>query len=175
MEDKIWKAIEKVVQLDRESDEREAIWLRQVLVLAAGALAVLAALGPAAPPGGAAQALLAATWGLLGLGIASGAAATYMAVDHAKRVAKRYRKHIVDSIDRIEEFEGRIEHSGDFRESTDAIEESSDIEEEISDGPGLDTVPRSVVLVACKPVMLLSLLAAVLCLAAYAITTTLAV
>ena len=33
MDDRIWKAIERSIQLGEESDEREAIWLRQVLIV----------------------------------------------------------------------------------------------------------------------------------------------
>ena len=44
IERRIWNAIEKVALLNKESDEREATWLRHVLTLAGGALALLAAL-----------------------------------------------------------------------------------------------------------------------------------
>ena len=179
MHDPIGKAIERAFEkshaLDRERDEREAIWLRQVLILASGALAVLAGLGPAVPSEGLAKYFLTATWGLLGVGITTGAAATYTAANHAKRVAERYRSHLEESTARVDEYEERIRKSDMFRKSEDAIEERSDIEVEIDYGPGYDTVPKNKALVVSKSAMILSLLVAVLCLATYAIIRTLGI
>ena len=87
-------------QLERHADltnnayEAEVAWLRQILTLAAGALALLAGLGPRVPPDGPAQNLLAATWALLGIGIVAGAAATYAAVSRAKWIADHFRAEI---------------------------------------------------------------------------------
>ena len=61
----------------------------------------------------------------------------------------------------------------EYRESIDAIEENSNIEEDVVLRQVYANSPRNKVLVWCKSVMIFSLLAAVFCLTAYGITTTL--
>ena len=118
--------------------------LRQILTLAAGALALLAGLGPDIPSDGPSKYLLATTWAGLGLGIVFGAAATYIDADRAMRSAVLFSKHLLRVI------------------------------EQESSSP-LIPVPPNRLYALCKPLMVISLLIAVVCLTAFAITTTLAV
>lgn len=80
--------------LQNKALEVEAAWLRHILTLAAGALAVLAGLEPTVPETGPARHLLAATWACLGLGIVTGGAATFLEVDRARRLVKACEMHI---------------------------------------------------------------------------------
>ena len=73
--------------------------LRQILTLAAGALAFLAGLGPDIPSDGPSKYLLATTWAGLGLGIVFGAAATYIDADRAMRSAVLFGKHLLRVIE----------------------------------------------------------------------------
>ena len=86
--------IEQYADLVNKGFEVEVVWLRQILTLAAGALALLAGLGPEVPPDGPARLLLAATWAFLGFGIIAGAAATYVEVDRAQSSASAYGEQI---------------------------------------------------------------------------------
>ena len=128
---------DRAVQSNKEYMQNEATWLRHILTLAGGALTLLAVLGPTPPPEGVSQYLLAATWAFLGIGIASGAAATYLDVDRAKKSTEML----------LQMLKG---HSPPVRS-------------------------RNIYLLLCKHVMIVSLLAAVLCLAGYAIINTLGV
>ena len=143
MEEFIQNRLKRIVELDEKRDEQQALWLRQILTLAAGALAILAGLGPAAPTEGPAKYFLSATWASLGIGIVSGAAATYLAVSHANKTANTYRAQFNKDIENKTQSKGFIH------------------------------VPRNKWLARSMPVMIFSLLAAVLCLAAYAIVVTL--
>ena len=138
-----WKDAEKFVELDEKQAQSEALWLRQLLTLAAGALAILAGLGPDAPSESFAQYFLAATWACLAIGISSGGAATYIATDRAKAAADAYGEELHKSI-----------NQRDYK-------------------PQLLWASPTPILRICKPLMIFSLLAAVLSLAAYAIITTL--
>ena len=73
--------------------------LRQILTLAAGALVLLAGLGPDIPSDGPSKYLLATTWEGLGLGIIFGAAATYIDADRAMRSAVLFSKHLLRVIE----------------------------------------------------------------------------
>ena len=68
--------IEQYADLVNKGFEVEVVWLRQILTLAAGALALLAGLGPEVPPDGPARLVLAATCAFLAFGIIAGAAPT---------------------------------------------------------------------------------------------------
>ena len=135
--------IEQYADLVNKGLEIEVVWLRQILTLAAGALALLAGLGPEVPPDGPARLLLAATWACLGLGIIAGAAATYVEVDRARSSANAFGEQITREL-----------HKKPTRK--------------------LISVRTNRVYLLCKPLMIVSLLAAVVCLAGFAIITTLA-
>ena len=137
-----------LVKENSKHEERETVWLRQILTLAAGALAagalaILAGLGPDAPSDGLAQYFLAATWACLGVGITSGAAATYVTVNLTKRIADKLREALVET---AEHGEPKSEVFG---------------------------ANKNRWLVLSKWIMTCSLLTAVLCLAAYAMIRTL--
>lgn len=83
-------SIQKLLELQDKQAELQATWYRQLLTLASGGLALLAGFGPSIPIG-IGKYFLAGTWIFLGSGIVSGAAATYLQVDVAKRLARRYR------------------------------------------------------------------------------------
>ena len=99
IEANMYEKIEKYANLVSKSHEVEVAWLRHVLTLAAGALALLAGLGPEVPPDGPARILLAATWACLGTGIVAGAAATYIEVDRARSSVNVYGEQISRELD----------------------------------------------------------------------------
>ena len=136
--------IKQYADLISKGHEIEANWLRQILALAAGALALLAGLGPDVPSDGSSKYFLATTWAALGLGIVFGAVATYIDADRATKSAVLFGKHLLRDI------EGKPSSP-------------------------LIAVPPSRLYVICKPLMVTSLLIAVVCLTAFSITTTLAV
>ena len=136
--------IKQYAELITTGHEVEVTWLRQILTLAAGALVLLAGLGPDIPSDGPAKYLLATTWAGLGLGIVAGAAATYVEVNRAGTAAIRFGEHLLRII-------------------------------ENQPSSPLISIPPNRLYVICKPLMIISLLVAVVCLTAYAITTTLAV
>ena len=138
--------IKQYAELITKGHDVEVTWLRQVLTLAAGTLAILAGLGPDVPSEEPDKYLLATTWAGLGLGIVTGAAATYVEVNRARTAAVRFGEHLL-----------RITENQNQPSSP------------------LISIPPNRLYVICKPVMLISLLVAVACLTAYAITTTLAV
>ena len=124
--------------------ESEAIWLRQILTLAAGALALLAGLGPDVPPEGLGKYLLVTTtWAGLGLGIVFGAAATYIETDRATRSAAAFGEYLVRLLEQ--------------KPSLPFV-----------------SVPVNKLYVVCKPLMVISLLISVCSLTFFAIITTLA-
>ena len=135
--------IRQYVDLISKGHEIEATWLRQILTLAAGALALLAGLGPEIPSDGPSKYLLATTWAGLGLGIVFGAAATYIETDRAKKSTVLFGEHLLR------------------------------VMEQESSSP-IIPVPPNRLYVLCKPLMVISLLIAVISLTAFAITTTLA-
>lgn len=143
--------LEKFAEVANSAQEAEVVWLRQTLTVAAGALALLAGLGPKIPPGGLAQVLLAATWVLLGIGIVTGSAATYLAVSRAKSIANKFRMEIEKGASGVSEWIGPAEIAW------------------IHDHSRVNPVLR-----VCKPLMVFSLLAAVSCLTVYAMMITLA-
>lgn len=89
----------QLVALHKESNALQAAWDRQILTLAAGALALLAGLGPEVPPAGAARYCLAATWGCLGTGICAGGGAAYLEVSRARNLAQRYGEVLRSSLE----------------------------------------------------------------------------
>ena len=121
----------------------EDLWLRQILTLAAGALALLAGLGPDVPSEGPARYLLAATWACLGLGIIVGAGATYVNVHRARRYAMQYGKMLKLTLKTGEP------------------------------PPQLIPLEMNRLLLLSKPMAMVILLAAVLCLTGYSIAVTL--
>ena len=143
--------LEKLADLTNRALEAEAAWLRQILTVAGGALALLAGLGPEVPAEGSARDFLAATWVLLGFGIVTGSAATYAVVSRAKWIASAFRAELERP------HAARIEKK---------------------DPPELAwahlQLRMNPILQLCKPLMVFSLLAAVFCLTAYAMEITLA-
>ena len=139
----MYEKIEKYAGLVKKGHEVEVAWLRQILTLAAGALALLAGLGPEVPADGLARLLLAATWACLGVGIIAGAAATYVEVDRARASADVFGEQISRELD-------------------------------MKPTRSLIPVPTNRLFLLCKPLMVVSLLAAVVCLTGFAIITTLA-
>ena len=135
--------LEKYVELVNKGLEVEVVWLRQILTLSAGALALLAGLGPDVPPDGPARLLLAATWASLGLGIIFGAAATYVEVDRARSSANAFGEQITRELS---------------YQST----------------KKLISVPTNKLFLVCKPLMIASLIVAVVSLTGFSIVTTLA-
>ena len=90
--------VQQLFDLMDRTHEAETAWFRQILTLSAGALAVLAGLGPEIPPEGPAQYFLAATWVCLGSGICTGAGALYLAVDRSRRLASHFREELHRSL-----------------------------------------------------------------------------
>ena len=135
--------LRKLAELQAERDQNEATWLRHILTLAAGALALLASFAAKEPSEGLAQSFLVATWICLAIGIGGGAAATYGTTDLARRLADTHREQINNWIETGQRMElvSRVQMNWWLRK--------------------------------CKVLMLVSLLAGVLCLTAYAIITTL--
>ncbi|WP_110603197.1 hypothetical protein [Salinicola lusitanus] len=74
----------KISELQDQLGQARAEWLKHVLSLAVGALAVLSALRPAAVTVTQSY-LLAGTWLFLGAGIVAGAVATYLQIEILKR------------------------------------------------------------------------------------------
>ena len=141
----MYENLRKLVELTDDVQQAETVWLRHVLTLAAGALAILAGLGLEVPPDddGLARYFLAATWACLGLGIASGAAATYVETSRARDAARRFLEELARS-----------------------IEDETPMPAEI-------VAHSNWLLRGCKPLMIFSLLTAVVCLVAYSAITTL--
>ena len=137
--------LEKLLELAKERAQLQAAWYRQILTLAAGGLALLVGLAPQAPPDGLARWLLAAAWVLLGAGILSGAAATYAEVDRAERLTAAFQSRLGQR----------------------------------NPAPGNPPAPGTIVarphgfFLACKKVMVISLLGAVVCLVAFSVMRTL--
>lgn len=120
-----------------------ANWVQHLLSLAVGALAVLSGLSPPAVSG-IERILLACTWGCLGLGIVFGAMATFGQVHLLRSLTIRFQEEIVRSIQ-----EGRQ-----------------------SIGKPVTANPSKAFSFA-TPVMVVSLLLAVMCLVAFSISSTL--
>lgn len=80
--------------------DKENEWYQRLLTLAAGAVTLLALFPPASDdPQQATQAdhLLAATWVLLGAGLLSGGAATYLRVKIAQNRLRAFREQLVNN------------------------------------------------------------------------------
>ena len=135
---------QQLIDLFDHASQAQASWLRQVLTLASGGLALLVGLRPEVPPEGIAQYLLAATWLCLGLGVVFGASATYAEVNLSKNLASRFREELQKSLAQ---------------------------KTQMSSAPITAKVNRF--FVVCRVMMILSLLLSVVCLVGYAILTTL--
>ena len=135
------ESLKKLVALADEAHDAEAAWLRQILTLATGALALLVGLGPESPTDTASRLLLAGTWVSLGLGIVFGAAATYLVVERAMK-------------------------------ATLAVSKKARIEAEGGIPPTMVSVPINSLYIYCKPVMIISLLVAVVCLTGFSVLST---
>ena len=142
--DAMAKKWERYKELRKKSIDTEIVWTRQILTLAAGALALLAGLGPDVPAEGYARYFLATTWVCLGFGIVAGAAATYLAAHLAGQ------------------------------EAEDALLEAV-LRTDTPPSPRKVFEWTNRLLWLCMPLMVVSLLAAVICLTAYAALTTLMV
>lgn len=99
--------VNQLLELRQRQSDLQAAWLRQLLTLAAGGLALLVGLRP--PAAGIGQYFLAGTWILLGVGICSGAAATFLEVHAAKTLATRFQSALIQALQ-----EGRDLSSGDL-------------------------------------------------------------
>lgn len=87
------EAIAHLLELQQNYRVLHADWMKHLLTLAAGALTVLTSLRPE-PTTPIESYLLAATRASLGAGIIFGAAATYLQVNIAKRLARRVQEQI---------------------------------------------------------------------------------
>lgn len=137
--------INTLLTLAKDRNEKQAAWYRQLLTLASGGLALLVGLQPEVPALGPARFFLAGAWALLGAGILFGGAATYSEVSLARRLAENFQDQLLRSI-----------KSG----------------EELSANHPVVANPHRAFLWA-KPLMVVSLLGAVVCLVAFSIITTL--
>ena len=90
-------SLQQFAALHKEQAELQAAWYRHLLTLASGGLAFLAGIGPAIPIG-IGKYFLAGTWIFLGVGIVSGAAATYLQVDLAAKLAKRFQAELQQNL-----------------------------------------------------------------------------
>jgi len=86
-------SIKQLVELQNEANLLSAAWLRQLLTLASGSLAILAGLSPHTHSN-IDKYFLVATWVFLGLGIIFGAAATYLEVNRASRLVLEFRSQV---------------------------------------------------------------------------------
>ncbi|MDP3926192.1 MAG: hypothetical protein U1E02_19905 [Hydrogenophaga sp.] len=86
--------LQQLNDLRQEHAKLQAEWLRQLLTLASGGLALLAGLGPSIPSG-IGKYFLAGTWLFLGLGIVAGAAATFLQTHQANAKADLYQQSLL--------------------------------------------------------------------------------
>lgn len=92
-----WDDLKQLLELQNKHQVLAADWLKHLLTLATGALAVLSGLRPAAAAGLESY-LLAGTWLFLGTGIVFGASATFLQVHHTRRLAARFRDEMLRNI-----------------------------------------------------------------------------
>lgn len=137
-------SIKQLAESQNEANNLSSAWLRQLLTLASGALAILAGLSPHTHSN-IDKYCLAATWVFLGIGIIFGSAATYLEVNLAKKIATEIRSQVSQSI-----HEGK----GDQIKS-------------------LIVVPPNKFFLASKYIMVFSLLLSVVSLVIYAVISTL--
>jgi hypothetical protein len=90
-------SVEQLISLVDKHSELRTAWYRQILTVAAGGFALLVGLGTKVPPG-IGKYFLAGTWVCLGLGIAAGGAATYLEVSRAKNLARDFREQLHRSL-----------------------------------------------------------------------------
>lgn len=93
-----WKNMEQLLALYESHQALQGEWVKHLLALSVGALAVLSGLQPTANEGMSAY-LLASTWFFLGTGIVSGACATFLRVHVAHRLATRFHAQMQQSIE----------------------------------------------------------------------------
>lgn len=91
------RQIEQFIEIRQKMHDNRAAWYRQMLTLASGGLAILAGFGPAVPQG-MGRYFLVGTWVFLGVGICAGAAATYLEVNRAKNLAEQFRLQLQQSL-----------------------------------------------------------------------------
>ena len=137
--------LKKLASLHEEHQRLLKDWYRHLLTLSAGALVLLGTLASDTQAEGMIRYLLAATWLCLGLGILTGAGATYMGVSSSDNLLKSYRDEISSSL--RERRDTRLLHVG----------------------------KPNPVFVICTKVMVVSLLLAVVCLTGYSVMATLTV
>lgn len=92
-------SIDKLMELHKEAQGLQSAWYKSILTIASGGFALLAGLGPNAPPLGMGKYCLAGAWVCLGLGIVAGAAAIYTEVDRAKLISESYRAELLRNLD----------------------------------------------------------------------------
>lgn len=93
-----WKDMEQLLELYHSHQVLQGEWLKHLLTLSVGALAVLSGLQPTANEGMSSY-LLASTWFFLGAGIVSGAGATFLRVHLAHKLAARFHARMQQSIE----------------------------------------------------------------------------
>ena len=135
--------LKKLASLHEEHQNLLKDWYRQLLTLSAGALVLLGMLISDTQAEGIIRYLLAATWLFLGIGILSGAGATYMSVSSSDNLLQSYRDEISSSL--RERRDIRLLHVG----------------------------KPNPVFVICTKVMVVSLSLAVVCLTGYSVMSTL--
>lgn len=135
--------LQQLLDLQNEHLSLSAEWLKHMLTLAVGALAVLSGLRPEVVSSIQAY-LLSGTWVSLGLGIVFGAGATFLQVHHTRRLAAQFRAEMIRSLK-----EGR-----------------SSIGEPVIAKP-------SIIFSLAPPAMVICLLLAVLCLVTFSVAAAL--
>ena len=140
------KDLQKFAMLKDKRAAVQATWYRHILTLACAGLALLSGLTPKVPHG-CAQFFLACTWFFLGLGIIAGGAATYLEVNLANKISHQFHKALLQSLE---------------------------------DGTNLSATPlisanANKIFSLAKPVMLISLIIAVINLVCASIITTLSI
>lgn len=88
------KIIDQLSELGNKRNEAQYAWNRQMLTISAGGFAILIGLSPKVPDDRIGKVLLAAAWAFLGLGILSGAAATYAEASLARSLLKNFREQV---------------------------------------------------------------------------------
>jgi hypothetical protein len=87
--------LKSLEDLTNEQNRLQYAWIRQILTLSSGGLALLVALHPEVPSEGIEKYLLVTTWIALGLGILSGSGAAYAEVSLAADLRANYEKEIL--------------------------------------------------------------------------------
>ena len=91
--------VQKMLDLMNQSHQHELEWVRHILTISAGALAILAGLGPEAQGQSIQTWALAGTWICLGTGICCASAATYRQAYRSKKLADRFRSELQTALE----------------------------------------------------------------------------